>query len=274
MYFINNQYLESYKECSDYKENNEVICNSIIPIDKTKKCSFIGGKCQSIVKEKECSDMKDSEYECFHYELGKENMKCSFVNNKCVEQPIDCSNYKGNNKDECESIVISSYGGSIIDYKCSFTDKGCEQVPISCSDYKPGQSIHCEEIKPSLTTHCIYIDGICKEFFDSCSDSGNNKKQCESNYPQAYFYKKCIFKDESNSCDEQSINCSDYESIKNILECHSIGLDDPQKKCILRNNICVEEYNDCSYYKEIRKKNVRLFYWIIIIKVILLNALL
>ena len=175
-------------------------------------------------------------------------MKCSFVNNKCVEQPIDYSNYKGNNKDECESIVISSYGGSIIDYKCSFTDKGCEQVPISCSDYKPGQSIHCEEIKPSLTTHCIYIDVICKEFFDSCSDSGNNKKQCESNYPQAYFYKKCIFKDESNSCDEQSINCSDYESIKNILECHSIGLDDPQKQCILRNNICVEEYNDCSYY--------------------------
>ena len=80
----NNECVEQYKLCSDYKGNDKNICESNIAYDLSK-CSFDNGKCD-VMEQVECSYYKrfleKDDCESNNDYLG--NKKCVYSNYQCV----------------------------------------------------------------------------------------------------------------------------------------------------------------------------------------------
>ena len=245
--FKDNNCIEIYRECSDYKGKDENECKSIL-LDGYKKCSMIDGECkESTVKE--CSEINFSQENCNEYhkqfyntgtEPNENIMKCSFINGKCIERPTGCPNYEGIKKEECESIILYDDNNDIRS-KCSFTEEGCKLAKIECSDYNPESSPYeCKQIYPTEDTHCVYLNGHCKESFISCN-LGANEEICKSIYPIEYRTYKCTYSSQKG-CFQEYRKCSDYEYDKNI-ECKDLG-----SNCHLINGKCIP-FDKCTDYE-------------------------
>lgn len=262
--FKNNECIEEYMNCESYPNIPQVMCESITPLyisdNHIYRCSFKGNICQ---KEKiMCEDYKgnDKEYcESLSVNLDNPNEeKCAIRDNKCVKQFMKCEFYNGNNKTECESIVVDDQYS-----RCFFEkDKECIQKKKLCSEYLGENKYECSQYGPSYKEgdielkECVIENGKCIEKYKEptykyCSDyRGTDETICVSIQPHKIgdedipdYTSRCIF--ESEFCKRVSIDCSEA---KDSEECFSIIPDDDKKRCVFKNDVCVEQYRSCSVY--------------------------
>ena len=286
--FKNNKCEEQYRNCEDYKDNvQQKICESIQPfgsyevdngfdygldyyyLDYKYKCVFNNGKC--VKKGRLCSEynyeLEINQYLCEQLIPSDISKRCALVNNKCIDQFIQCEDYNGNNKEICESIVPEDES-----YKCVFEGGTCiEKEKTSCSDYKAGSNedfciyIHLEDPKKT----CVLFDNKCIETFKTCEYyEGDNiqKDICESIIPtrekdDIYWIDdsiKCVY-DENKKCVTRQINCADMTDInafKGEQICEYLNVNDENKECIFYNNKCIESYRYCENYNQNVEKNI------------------
>ena len=92
---INNKCISSYKDCEDYKGNDENICQSITT-SFDYKCIISKNKC--IQEPRVCSDFKfgfESNSLCAELSSTDEDRMCFFMNDKCEEIYRSCEAYNG-----------------------------------------------------------------------------------------------------------------------------------------------------------------------------------
>lgn len=247
---VNNKCEEHFKECKDATNN----CNSNIPENSYFKCINKGGTCTTPVY---CSDYKyDEELDedgggCHKLSPEKDkNKACGFLDNKCTEHYINCEDYEGENKNECEAIIPMYQSGSgensgyefDLGKKCVYNanEKKCKKETRRCSDYKKGQDEdYCEDAKDNNDQYCTLYGDKCLENYDKCEDyKGNEKEVCENielddnkDYTQ-----KCVY--EENICVTKPKKCEDAKS---KYECFYIKLENTNKRCAFPNNKCTEQ---------------------------------
>ena len=242
---------EEYRNCEYYTGGDKTICESIILKNSPlTKCSLTDKGCEEVSKS--CSDisLEEPDFYCTNIKPKNNKKYCAYTNRGCEEHYTECENYEGNDKNECESIIVKN---NIITNphitKCVFENGKCKSQQKICSDYKSGQnSDFCENIElTDNDKHCVYINNECKEKYKECElYKGGIKSECESNIPKYdVFTKKCVFNEKDNTCLTQSKICSDYD----IDSCGQYQLADRTKKCAWINNQCVTRYVECSYYK-------------------------
>ena len=241
---------EEYKECGYYTGTDKTICESIILKNSpTTKCSLTNNGCEEVSKNCEDIGIDEEEIYCTNIKLENENKYCVFTNQGCQEHYTECEKYDGNNKDECESIIVKN---NIITNphitKCVYENGKCISKSKICSDYKQGQDIDfCENIElTDNEKHCVLINNECLEKYKECElYIGQIKSECENNIPKYdIFTKKCVFNEQDNSCTTQSKICSDYD----FDNCGKYPPLDGTKQCLWINNQCVMRDTECSYY--------------------------
>ena len=170
--------VEIYKTCSLYKGNDRRICELIKPSESNMKCIFKEDSECALV-QKECEEYIGAvlnEYECINnYKPLDDNLKCSFISNKCESQPKYCSYYKGTTPAECESIIPINKGEKY-SIKCSYdtTMNKCIRKPKSCDDV--GTEQECPLIIPEDSTKkCIYKNSKCIEEYKTCDEYNNDQ---------------------------------------------------------------------------------------------------
>ena len=224
--FVDNKCIEQYKTCSIYSEKEDIkirtICESIIPLEQNKRCILKEDiKCEAV--KKECSDYKgDKKDECeTNYAPLDDDYKCVFKDNKCVEQSVytSCSAYRGKDKDICESIIPLRSNGETDTYSIK----------------------------------CLLQNGVCSRVEKPCSD-GKSAVECLSIIPMNS-NKICVFTE--NKCIEQYKTCALYEgdsTVKTIDEntCKKIISTD-NKVCKYTKNAgennrgtCIGEAKKCN----------------------------
>ena len=194
--------------------------------------------------------MEEPDFYCTNIKPKNDKKYCAYTNRGCEEHYSECENYEGNDKNECESIIVKN---NIITNphitKCVLENGKCKSKQKVCSDYKPGQNLDfCENIElTDNEKHCAFINNECKEKYKECElYKGGIKSECESNIPKYdVFTKKCVFNEKDNTCLTQSKICSDYD----FESCGKYDLPDRTKKCAWLNNQCVTRFVECSYYK-------------------------
>lgn len=249
--FNNNNCVEQYLKCDDYTESDKKTCESIIIDDDLNKCGLVNDKsCQQIPKL--CNDYTGTdENECSQYSTDNSKKKCYIINEKCTEHYIYCSDYHGNDKDICESIIPHSEDGEdFLDYyKCVLTDDGCIKTPRDCSEAKTAED--CNNITPIDTKKaCVFSDSVCTEQYKDCDYDENVEKDICESIILSDSNSKCVFKEgeteeDPNTCTKEAKTCEDFkiESLKNT--CQNISPTNIRKKCIFSNNSCVESTKTC-----------------------------
>lgn len=206
------------KECKDYKSGQpEDYCN-FISLNDTHRCVFVDNKC--IEQYKTCDIYNNEEgikirTICESIIPLEQNMRCILKDDiNCVEAKKECSDYKGDKKDECET----KYAPLDDDYKCVFKDNKCveQSVYTSCSAYRGKDKNICESIIPlrgnsetdTYSIKCLLQNGVCSRVEKPCSD-GKNAVECSLIIPMNS-NKRCVFTE--NKCIEQYQTCALYES--------------------------------------------------------------
>ena len=92
---------------------------------------------------------------CNELPTSDESKICAFVNGKCIENYGNCEDYKGKDKNVCESI----YPYEEYSKKCVLEgDKCIEKEKTSCSDYKSGEDEeYCQSIKLADQKKQVFI---------------------------------------------------------------------------------------------------------------------
>ena len=63
--------------------------------------------------------------------------RCFYYNNNCIEEYKSCNDYKGNDKNICESILIFDYNNKIdVTKKCVYKDNQCIKESKLCSEFQ------------------------------------------------------------------------------------------------------------------------------------------
>ena len=263
--------LGSYKKCviKDNKctqiyitcpENREEItkeeCESIIPLDESKKCNFEGtNNCAQ--KEKECSEYTGTDsYVCQKCISTESDKKCFIENRKCVAKYTECEKYAGNDSEICKKIIpYDNIYGDI--WKCVMGETNCEKALKKCEEVNSYQE--CESLSLQLTgnKNCVFIGGKCKEQYKDCQSYNVNgveaikKDICESIVIKDITGKiKCSYT-ESGSCEISSKECTDFKPENYAYMCGSlpdlIGKTLPIGiKCFYTNSECSDINQSCS----------------------------
>ena len=248
--YLNNECKEQLADCSLYAGSVAAECESIIPWSPySYKCVFKNNKCES-EPINSCSDYKSGLPEEFcNYISPSNGGSCHLVSNECKLYYPECSDYKGNEKNVCESIELEN------PYKiCSYTGNECVEktkTGVTCKSFEAGQDEdYCYEIElENGKKYCGFYDNKCTEYFKKCSDyDGTNEKECNSNIPENYYEYKCVYKD--GKCTEQKkSSCSDYKEGEDEDYCEDITLSDENKGCKLVDGQCKEVIQACDSYK-------------------------
>lgn len=255
---INNKCISSYKDCEDYKGNDENICQSITT-SFDYKCIISKNKC--IQKPRVCSDFKfgfESNSLCAELSSTDEDRMCFFMNDKCEEIYRSCEAYNGKNSEICESIIPYDYENEIeYNYKCIIENGKCIKKERFCNDSFSviGVNYYCPLLATSnKLKRCVSINNKCVEQYKKCEDyNGNNNKECESiepydeNIHYTDYQKKCVF--ENKKCiTKEKTSCSDYKLEGDKYSCVGIKLKDTKKVCVFIDNKCKETYKTCEDY--------------------------
>ena len=257
--FVNDKCKEEYKSCEDYNkkntdEKNSNDCESIVLfssgfIDYSNMCTFEESThtCSSKPKTS-CDDYKSGQSEeyCININLSDSNLKCAFINNICIEQYKQCTDYSGNEKNVCESIVVKNNPYK----KCTLVhDQDCQERFKQCSEYTGNSARECTYYYFPLDTNkiCAFIGGKCIEQYPFCSDyRGNDKTTCES-IQLNDIGSKCVL-DEKEGCIKKKKGCSEAT---NYDDCPYMTPSDTSKKqCIFYDGKCTEQYKLCTDYSE------------------------
>ena len=136
---------------------------------------------------------------------------------KCITIDKICSNYLGNDEEECTNKYIAS---DFIN-KCAFINNTCIDFQYkNCSDYRGTSKEICESIRP------YYFEGIYDE------------NQVDPNSRCVYYVDK--------GCKRESSKCFEATTEN---DCLNIKLSDSKKMCVFINNQCKEQYASCELYQ-------------------------
>jgi len=249
---------EEYKSCEEYNglsTKKKEICENITLDDVTKKCVFKDNACETV--NKGCSDYKSYEPKKYCTEkiptvLTDSKKTCKLVGSECVEDYISCTDYDGQDKKTCESIIVD-------DGKCFLeNDITCTKRKLFCSETKTEDECWSAESENSRK-YCLYYGGQCIEMYSACENYiGYYKQECEA-----------IVTGRGTTCSFQSPNClSIFKSCSEALnsdECTLINLlnsqndfdptksrlSDPKKMICEYDSTsgCIENYKYCNDYK-------------------------
>ena len=265
--------IKQYKYCNSYnldflnKIKNKTLCETINLSANNKKCILKNDQTCTEIK-KTCSEYTGtSEYDCIKYfEASKTDHVCSLVNNKCIEQPKAinyCSDYRGTNKQECESIKPSNEYIDSIGYpsKCVYSEEeGCIKVILKCEDAKTYDE--CQIISPTNTNkQCAYVNNICQEQYKTCqlyqdTEDLIEKIPCESIIDKTTTYTnnlyQCKFKppattDGKGTCIATKRACADFKPdlVRDVCTVLSLPFEDKSKYCIFENDSCQLKTKTC-----------------------------
>ena len=225
-----------YSFCYEYNGNDKSICEAIQPrqsnniwyLDPDYKCVLEEneGSFTCVQKPKECKDAKDAR-ECTGIIISKENKRCVYFKNDCIEQYKTCEAYQDSedvlDKDTCESIIsVDADSNNVISTKCVYTagvggNKGtCKTTPRTCSDFNIGVLYDkCLNLKSynkyTDVTQCTFSDNVCKTEMDSCLGLHHSLYATEE-------------------------NCKNAKTSSPNLKCDYLPKDEHYRKCIEVNN--------------------------------------
>ena len=251
---------EDYLSCQEYNDLTNVqkkkeICENITLDDVTKKCVFKDNACS--ITNKECSDYKSYEPKenCTKIStvLSDPTKKtCKFDGSKCIEDYISCTSYKGQDKETCESIMVSNG-------KCFLEkDIDCKQKELSCSEAKTESDCWYVAKAENSRKFCFYYGDQCIEMYSACENYlGYYKQECEA-----------IVTLKGTSCVFQSPNCisiiKSCSEALNYIDCLAINelnayyKNDPSKSRLWEpakmicdydsTTGCFENYKYCNDY--------------------------
>ena len=254
----NNICKAKYIDCpNDYTTSislDRSTCEAIIPNGEYYMCK-LNSNSKCVRQKKICSEYKgDSSYNCQNYEASDSKKKCFMENDKCVEKYYQCADYEGKDTNTCESIIpYDSYGSSQLSgVKCKMVDNTCTQVSKECSDFNESE-YQCYQLTPTDNNkRCVYKDKKCIEQYKDCETYNNNvgtidKSICESIIPYSPS-SKCVFTS-GNQCEEKNKECKDTTDEYECTDTYYVSPSDPtNKKCVYKNNKCIEQYKDCDTY--------------------------
>ena len=260
-----------FRNCNDARIQNRTACESIKPSDNNFKCEYMYEYyCNQ--RYKTCSDFTGDSVRClqlnsvyssngnFPLDISK---KCVYENGKCYETTKSlsdytyCSNYRGIDKNFCESIQPrnTNFYRSYVDYtsKCVYGDFGCERVTKNCSEAKNYKE--CSSFKASNENKkCVFLNNVCVEQYKTCqlyeeSEETLDKNICESIILDDFSI-KCIFTPETGSkgkCRSEAKSCEDFniETLKSECDAIDTSSYDYSKKCTYSNNACSLSEKSC-----------------------------
>jgi len=191
--------------------------------------------------------------------LIKQNKKCVWKNDACIEEPVKaCSEINYYN---CECYGRDCFIPENRKKECYPVNNECREVYMDCKDYVGNSASECESINVhysnylhgTMASKCIFEDNICtKVKKNSCSES-QSEAECpkiilDDNKKYCYFY--------NGKCNEYYKECSDYngtnqdECEKNIptdLNIGSFFSKYVERKCVFQNNKCITKtISSCS----------------------------
>ena len=278
----NNSCIKQFNSCNRANNKNKTVCETIeLRNNNYYKCVF-SDDYYCLQKFKTCSDYSGDSDGCLRLNTlttsnGEKPLdfskKCVYENGKCYETTRTssdytyCSNYKGTDKNFCESIQPrDTYYNSHIDYtsKCVYGDYGCERVSKTCSDAKNYKE--CSSSKPSNENKkCVFLNNVCVEQYKTCQlyeESGEtlDKNICESIIMDD-FNTKCVFTPVTGSkgnCRPGTKSCEDFniETLKSQCDAIDINSYDYSKKCAYSNNACSLYEKSCFELQNRNKYNV------------------
>ena len=211
-----NKCIEEYRSCQLYNDNESVKtreeCERIIPLDDTKLCYF------------------------------------NEEQNQCQERDkfTNCEDYKGNDKNICESIISKETNSRCILEK----DSICKERTFHCTDTDYKYQCLTFAKASEYNKKCVYNENNnpkCFEVYKTCEDYlEDSPTTCSSIHP--YNGKKCYF--ESNRCRSKNATCSDALTEDECQLIAKTGVSDPDKKvCDYSSGSCQENYKYCSDYR-------------------------
>ena len=251
---------ESYNYCSEYEIEKSYYCSLIKLKDENKQCAFVNNDCIELPNE--CSSYKgNNKIECESIVLSnrdKDDTKCVFKDGECIEENISCtetstevecqrkyyscSEYTGNDIQTCGAIKLSA-----LDKYCELEGTTCTEKKnneYTCKDYKGLDAYTCSRVTSTDDKKfCYLINAECKEFYKECSDyKGSNEEECKLNIPIEEDY-KCIY--ENGQCKKTHKECSDGIDFES---CTDITPTNKEKKCYFIDYKCQEVFSDCETY--------------------------
>ena len=244
-------------KCADLKDladiNDDTHCIAIKE-DSYSECAWDTGKAECVKKPNECElDTHDSS-NCDHILINKTH-ECKYIEDSCVEVKYysNCNLYTGTERAICEFINPPESNKRCI----LLNDKQCVSVPKECEDYEDDSEYECiNNYKPLDENYkCVFTGGRCTKVLkqkEYCYQGDESQTICEAIIPKnngENYSIKCKFED--SKCVRVEKPCEDYQGTNlNSEICSSIIPKDQNKKCILRNGECVEEYKTCKAYND------------------------
>ena len=236
-----NKCITDYTKCPGTRENvSREVCQSII-------LSYLHQYSCQLNEESETLYCNYGEWHPYSYK------KCFIENGKCVEKYIFCSDYSGNNKEYCESIIPhKDYNTSLeLTFKCVMGKSGCEMVPRNCSEAKTREE--CMNKILAYGIKCSYEDNECKTLYTDCSSYnsyiGDNidRSICESIELEDHS-SKCVFRRmfDRYYCIEIKKECSEISrDYRHEQVCLSLTPSSFENYCDYNRQFCEEKKKSC-----------------------------
>ena len=249
--YSDNKCIENYKQCEYYIGHVKKECEDIIQTNGYK-CIFENDLCKSI--RKLCTEGKfKSECQLISKVSNPFKKVCHYDSDSgsCFENYKYCSDYRGDDKNICTKIKPYDHNpvseGIDSAYKCVYEkeDVGCEKKLLDCSEAKSNENL-CSVISQILIDtdtgkYCAYIDGVCSEQYQYCSNYKKNveMEKCKAIVPLNHQNHYCAFSTEAgNKCYEEQ------------LSCESLKVDDYEFYCKNLNAFCSYSNGICSYVEK------------------------
>ena len=262
------------RKCEDYEGISEEKCPKItLYYDNNEKddshyCVYEDNSCKT--KLKTCESQSNSRENCDRIILS-ETKRCLFFGSKCQEYYKKCEDYKGTDEETCVRIIPFKSMYEIDEgYECVLEkDKKCtkkKKEEVKYCNYQGNYANQCEKQKPSdqNTKVCAFIGGKCIEQYKYCSDyKGIYEGECKSIIPydpetnKIDPYSKCVLQYISyisgQKCIKKRKTCIDYYGYNSYESydpsfCSKLYAEDENKKCVLKGDLCTEQYKTCETY--------------------------
>ena len=249
------------KKCSDLNAltdiKDEDHCNAIKE-DPYSECAWESDSC--VRKPNVCESAAHNSVGTCNFIFIDNAHKCEYIDSECVKVDYytNCNLYTGNDRTKCEQIIPPESNKRCI----LQNDKQCVSVPKECESYSGSSEYECiNNYKPLDENYkCVLKSGICQAELkyqkEYCYQGDENQATCEDIIPKNNGEKysiKCKY--ESSKCVRVEKPCEDYTGTDSE-ECSSIIPKDQNKKCILRNGQCKEEYKTCKAYNDDTKATI------------------
>ena len=152
------------------------------------------------------------------YYLYEKNYKCSHVSGSCTAKLKLCDEFV-KDKDDCESLNTDK--NNILIKKCVLEGTDCKAKSLTCEGFT----------------------------YDQNSDAAANELACQSIISNDHL--QCKY--DSEQCTTVDKKCEDFDGKNDKWISHEFTIDTSKsnKKCIYKDNECLEVYKTCAIYNGI-----------------------